>query len=111
MTEIHVLATAYSYSIFPIGHDWRRHFEIKVEWRGQGRYAITDGHCCLGRDGEWDYEPLNSERTDEWLDEHRFTLEEAQELAAKVAPTLKIKDLTALDILNRTTDAEETNES
>lgn len=49
-------------------------------------WAIRRGAgACLSRDGKWVREPQPSSRTDEWLAEHRFTLEEATILAERKA--------------------------
>lgn len=55
------------------------------------------GHWCLSRTGTWDMESIPSERTDEWLTEHRFSLEDALERAKKEAPHVLINGKTALE--------------
>ncbi|MFI8535398.1 hypothetical protein ACIGMX_34775 [Streptomyces aquilus] len=93
-----VEATRYEVSLFPQDHDARRHFTITIEWRGPDSWAVLDGPYCLGRDGEWEYEPLPSSRDDEWRAAHRFDLATAQELAKKAAPYLVVNGRTALEI-------------
>lgn len=52
------------------------------------RWAVTRNGDCLNRAGTWDYEPLPSDRTDDWLKEHRFdTRDEAFEAARKALST------------------------
>lgn len=46
---------------------------IKVEWRGGDTWAVTDGRQCLNNKGKWEYEPLPSSRTEEFLARCRFT--------------------------------------
>jgi hypothetical protein len=96
-----VQATRYEVSIFPADARPRRHFTITIEWRGDNRWAVLDGHYCLGSDGQWEYEPLPSNRDDAWTASHRFDLETAQELARKAAPFLIVNGRTALDIYRR----------
>jgi hypothetical protein len=81
-------ATRYVVSCLPEDHAERYHFEITVEWRGKGKWAVKDGSYVLGSDGEWDYEPLPSSREDDWLATHRFDLETALKLAAEQAPKM-----------------------
>lgn len=81
----------YSVSCLPIDHPEHRHFELYVEWRGKDRWAVTDGFSnCLNSDGEWDYEMMPSERTDEWLANHRFDQETALKLAAEKSPKIEV---------------------
>lgn len=42
-------------------------------------WAIRCMGRCYGRNGEWDFEPQPSSRTDEWLAVYRWTLDEAME--------------------------------
>lgn len=56
-------------------------YKLTVEYRGDGRWAILDGSLCLSTDLEWDFEPMPSSRTDEWLLKHRFEAQEAIGLA------------------------------
>ncbi len=74
-------------------------FVIKVERaHHKGTWAVRRMGRCLGADGEWDWESVPSERTDEWLHAHRFDLETALKLAAEAAPHLVINGMTAADM-------------
>lgn len=77
------------------------HWAISVEWRGGDRWAVLRGGECLGRDGDWDYEPLPSSREEDWLATHRFSEEEALALARKEAPLIRINGYTPADVLER----------
>lgn len=75
-TGIAAHATRYSFCWHPeLGH------QIDVEYTGvrhDDRWAIRRaGRRCLSRAGEWDHEPIPSERDGDWLDGHRFTRDEA----------------------------------
>ncbi len=49
-----------------------------------GMYAVREGGYCLNRNGEWEYEPLPSNRTDGFKERCRFeSLLEAQTIAEK----------------------------
>ena len=61
---------------------------IRVEWRGTGLWAVVDTGQCLNRDGEWEYEPLPSNRDDDFMARCRFPLNEALRLALAVANPL-----------------------
>ena len=53
---------------------------------GPVRYAVRHSSFCLHvTSGEWEFEPMPSNRTDEWLDEHRFPTFEAAVEAVKKA--------------------------
>jgi hypothetical protein len=66
----------------------RHYFSVWVTYRGQGQWSVNrfaDGRMCLNRDGEWDFEPLPSNREDGWLEQHRFMRQEAVDLAKRSA--------------------------
>lgn len=77
------------------GHAWN----ITVEWRGAGLWAVKRNVHCLGRDGEWSHEHIPGEREDEWLAEHRFPLDEALRLAKEAAPHVIVNGMTPADLL------------
>ena len=48
--------------------------ERTMQRDGSFLWAVRDGfENCLSKSGEWDYEPFPSSRTEEWLDQHRFS--------------------------------------
>jgi hypothetical protein len=91
--------TAYTVTCLPDETPDANSWELTVEYRGRGLWAIKRWSNCLSRNGEWDYEHIPSEREDEWLAEHRFPLEEALELAKKAAPDVIVNGMTAADVL------------
>jgi hypothetical protein len=106
---VYITPAAFDVSVLP--EDWagpggRYPWTIRVEWRAasrnMSRWAVCwGGHRCLGRDGQWDWESIPSGREDEWLDEHRFSLEEALDLARKHAPEVSVNGHRAIDVLGR----------
>src|SRR5690606_16891884 len=60
--------------------------ERTMQRDGSFLWAVRDGlKKCLSKSGEWDYEPFPSSRTEEWLDQHRFsTAQEAIDHARRV---------------------------
>ena len=56
--------------------------DIRVEFRGDNRWAITRDGSCLNRLGEWEYEPLPSSRDEEYLGRNRYSRDEAIEIAS-----------------------------
>ena len=61
---------------------------IRIEWRGGDKWAVVDvGRLCLNSDGEWEYEPMPSNRDETFLGRCRFSFEEAVALARKVVTT------------------------
>lgn len=77
---------------------WAGVFDIKVEFAGSptgGAWAVRWLGRCLDRNGQWEFEPLPSARTDEWLADHRFDRDTALRLAHAAAPQLTVKGTTA----------------
>jgi hypothetical protein len=63
----------------PVKYELNGEFGIYVEDRGRGKWAVTHMGRCMDAGGDWDYEPSPSNRTDEWVAQHRFdSPEEAQ---------------------------------
>jgi hypothetical protein len=52
---------------------------------GPDLWAVRLHGACLGKGGEWEYEPFPSSRTKEWLTEHRFDSAETAIDAARAA--------------------------
>lgn len=102
MTIPRVQATRYTVNLVPedAAPDYYV-FEIQVEYRGKGQWAVKDGPWCLGADGEWEYEAIPSSRTDEWLATHRFPEQEALRLAVEAAPGKTVNGMTAAQALAR----------
>jgi hypothetical protein len=96
-----VRPVAYEVSCLPEDDVNARHFTLKVEYRGEGRWAVTDGFGCLGADGAWTYEPSPSSREDDWLATHRFDLDTALKLAKEAAPHVTVNGWTVADALAR----------
>lgn len=99
--KIHSRVTEVTFSAIPednINHDI---YSVKVTWRGDDRYAVKRLSQCLGRDGTWDYEPSPSNRTDEWIAEHRFDYDTAALLAAEACQHITVNGLTVADALAR----------
>jgi len=41
--------------------------------KGSVSYAVRQQGACMNAKGEWEFEPIPSSRTDEWLKEFRFS--------------------------------------
>lgn len=75
-------------------------FEVRVQYRGAGRYAvIRGGDLCLGADGTWDHGVKEYDRGDTWLNAHRFDLDTALKLAKEQAPLVTVNGHTVTDAL------------
>jgi hypothetical protein len=57
---------------------------LTVAWRADDLWAVTDCGSVLASDGEWLYEPLPSNRTDEFKAKTRFDRDTAIGLAKKL---------------------------
>lgn len=93
-----VRATTYTVSCLPEGHDDLYVWAVFVEFTGRG-WAVRRMKRCYDIDGEWDWESIPSERTEEWLARFRFDLDTALDIARRVAPTIRVNGRTARDIL------------
>lgn len=94
-------ATEYTVSALPEDDVNAHHFSIKVAYRGGGRWAVLHNGWCLNRAGQWEYEHVPSERTDEWLAEHRFPLGEALAMARAELPRLVVNGMTTAQAVAR----------
>ena len=93
------VATAYTFSLLPEdSQDWDT-FAVRVEYRGYGRWAVMRHGHCLNTSDEWDYERNPSGRDDDWLNEHRFALDEALTRARRILPTITCNGHTYSDAL------------
>lgn len=77
-------------------------FQIRVQYRGAGRYAvIRGGDMCLGADGTWEHGVKEYDRGEAWLNAHRFDLDTALRLAKEQAPLVTVNGHTVSDALKR----------
>lgn len=97
-----VRPTAYAVSCLPPDHPDAYLFTLRVEWRGEHGWCVTDGAYCLRRDGHKSYESNPSSRTARFKKAYRFPLEEALEIAKKYAPKITVNGHTVESVLART---------
>jgi hypothetical protein len=85
---------------------------VTVAGRGHDRWAVIRGGdgalrdnrnpaVCLSAAGAWEWERIPSDRTDDWLKLHRFSLADALALAREHAPRVTISGMTAAEVLER----------
>ena len=103
MADAFAIATRFTVNLLPETAPDAHLFEITVEYRGHGRWAVLRHSQCLNHDGTWDWEMRPSEREDDWLDTHRFDLDTALRLAKEAAPSVSVNGLTAAAALARYT--------
>lgn len=60
----------YSPDKVPCGYE-PIHIDL-VRHRNGVYYAVRQAGCCMDAAGEWEFEPMPSSRTDEWLARFRF---------------------------------------
>lgn len=83
-------------------NDYDAHYwEVTVEYRGKDNWAVSWLGQTYDFNGGRVDEPLPSSRSDRYLDDYRFNLQEAVLLAEKVAPTLKLNRTTVQDYIKR----------
>lgn len=102
-----VQATRYTVNCLPENGIDSHVFEITVEYRGRGLWAVKRHSQCLAADGTWDWEMRPSEREDDWLAEHRFDLDTALKLAKEAAPKVTVNGFTVTDALRMAQQREE----
>jgi hypothetical protein len=94
--SVHTLITEVSVSAVPFDDPEADLFTLTVAWRGGETYAVFKrDHWNLSITGEWGFEVLPFERTDEWIATHRFSYDEALALAVKHAPQMTCNGQTA----------------
>lgn len=92
--------TQYTVSCFPDESVDNFGWDITVAYAGHERWAVRYLSQCLSIHGQWVYEHIPSERTDEWLAEHRFEdVNAALKMARDLAPTVRVNGLTAADVI------------
>ncbi len=99
MSIVNARVTEYQFSCLPqdgSARCWGGVFDVHVQWSGIGElWAVR----CNGRvydvDGAEEYEPIPSERDDEFLARFRHDQETAMRVAARVAPTITVNGTTA----------------
>lgn len=100
MSEPVAEVTEYRVSVLPWDDEDDEFFlwDIYVRRHGENRWGVhLSFRRCLSREGSWDYEIRPSEREEDWLERHRFPLEEALALARAEAPNLRVNGVSALD--------------
>lgn len=98
-----VIVTSIQVSALPEDHPDARTWSVSVEYRGKDSYAVVHHGQNLSQDGQWNYEPSNSSRDDHFIAQHRFSYEEAIDLAKEACKTIVINSMTAADVLTLST--------
>lgn len=101
--EPEVRVTRYEVSSYPPDDINSHCFTLAVEYRGEGKWAVLNGRQALDASGDMDWEPIPSERDDEWLAAHRFDLDTALAIAKKAAPKMTVNGITVTEALARHT--------
>ncbi|WFE45319.1 hypothetical protein [Verrucosispora sp. WMMD1129] len=104
--EITTRVTEYTVCALPEDHIDADIFAITVAYRGHGLWAVLRGKRCLDAGGTWWWEPIPSERTDEWKAANRFDEETALRLAREAAPTVVVNGWTAESVLAQSKEIE-----
>lgn len=107
-----VRITRFEVSCLPEEHPEADMFTLILEYRGEGRWAVTQRGAYFDADGgrSWgppgDKEPVTEQEIaednrarDEWLTAHRFDEKTACALAGRLAPTLQYRGYTVADAL------------
>lgn len=89
MTPDELLAKATEFTVWrPPESDeyFGQHYNITVEYRGRGRWAICQSSFVYSKSSKaFIYSPMPSSRTEEHLDDTRFTFAKAIKIAEQLA--------------------------
>lgn len=69
--------------------DAKNHCAIYISYRGNDRWVVTDKTEIVSRSGNWMFNHSPSNCSDEFINETRFTLEEALRIGEQVYNNLK----------------------
>ena len=76
------------------------HFNVYVELKSKDRWAVHTGYGdCYDSNLQSEYETLPSERTEAYKDHYRFPLDEAVEIAQRLAKTITIGNMNVEEYL------------
>jgi hypothetical protein len=81
-SDLSPFVSAYQFPYWVTQHEFRA-FELvqRAQMSGEVLWALKDGgHCYNKRTRRWQYEPLPSSRSDEFLRDCRMTLDEARQI-------------------------------
>ena len=95
-------ATEWMFSAFPLNHRAAYDFAVWVQWRDGNRVCIRRNRDGPGRvwsrsEGDWVWEPIPGERSEEFIADTRFDLETAFALAEQAARSVTVNGQTADD--------------
>ena len=95
-----VRVTKYTVSCFPEGDSEASSWDVTVEERGPGRWAVCRwGNRVYGRRGQERFEPSPSNRSEAFKRAYRFDLDEALDIAKRIAPKIVVSGMTPADEL------------
>jgi hypothetical protein len=89
-----------AYTVYPDGWEsddrlWGGgHWTLRIEYRDEGRYCVTDGFGVFRKTGVHEYEPRPSGRHGPFKKRTRFDLEAAQALALRLVDERRVNGLT-----------------
>jgi hypothetical protein len=85
-SDLSPFVAAYQFPYWQTQHEYR-YFELvqRKQMSGETLWALKDGgHCYNKRTRRWEYEPLPSSRSDEFLNDCRMTLDEARRVLPRL---------------------------
>ena len=94
-----IRVSQYTVSCLPESEPEAGSWDLVVEERGRGRWAVMNHGQCLKRNGEWMGERSGSHRDAVLLRATRFDLQTALTIAEKYAPTVVINGFTPADLI------------
>lgn len=88
LEELLSAAVSFSFGKRDVKHGRAR---VTVEQRGYGKWAVVDGRFVLANDGEWEVEPLPSNRDNAFIARTRYSFDEAVERAKEIHESVEAK--------------------
>lgn len=85
-SDLSPFIAAYQFPYWQTKHEYR-YFELvqRAQMSGETLWALKDGgHCYNKRTRRWQYEPLPSSRSEEFLRDCRMTLDEARKILPRL---------------------------
>ena len=85
-SELLAYASEFRFKLYPEGHEYVdiATTAITVAWRGDNRWAVSEGGFCYDALGHREYESIPTEREAEFLARFRFSRDEAVRIAREV---------------------------
>jgi hypothetical protein len=105
MTKIHEHVEKISFSLLPVDHEDRFPFSTRIEYRGNGNYAVIWLSLCLSTKNEWVIDTASHIESDaefqQYIKDHRYKYEEAVAKAKEACQSLVVNRISIQEVLEQ----------